>query len=116
MRFGQSVLAGVVAVLCLAGLTSGASAQELTLPGARFAIACENGGNYSLIAGPAVVPGDVVIAHLFLGHRGGVRVRLIPMGEGYRYAGPGVWLDGIRDHALLYLSKYHPVACTVSRV
>jgi hypothetical protein len=116
MRFGQLVLAGVLAVLCLAAPTSRAGAQELTLPGAHFAIACENGGNYSLIAAPAVVPGDVVVAHLFLGRRGGMPGRLMPMGEGYRYAGRGIWLDGIRDHALLYLSKYHPVACTVSRV
>lgn len=116
MRFGQLVLAGVLAGLCFAGLVSKASAQELTLPGAHFAIACENGGNYSLISGPAVLPGDVVTGHLFLGHRGGVPVRLIPMGMGYRYAGRGVWLDGIDEHALLYLSKYHPVACIVSRV
>jgi hypothetical protein len=116
MRFGQLVLAGVLAGLGFAGPVTGTSAQELTLPGAHFAISCENGGNYSLISGPAVVPGDVVIGHLFLSPHHGLPVRLMPMGVGYRYAGRGVWLDGIRDHALLYLSKYHPVACIVSRI
>jgi hypothetical protein len=115
MRFGQLVLAGVLAGLGFAGSMSGANAQALTLPGAHFAISCENGGNYSLVSGPAVVPGDVVIAHLFLSPHRGLPVRLMPMGIGYRYAGRGVWLDGIREHALLYLSKYHPVACIVSR-
>jgi hypothetical protein len=110
------VLAGVLAGLCFASPVSRASAQSLTLPGADYAIACENGGNYRLISRPAVVPGDVVTGRLFLSPHRGLHVRLIPMGEGYRYAGRGVWLDGIRDHALLYLSKYHPVACTVSRV
>jgi hypothetical protein len=116
MRFGQLVLAGVLAGLCFAGPASTASAQSLTLPGADYAISCENGGNYRLIAGPAVVPGDVVTGHLFLSPHHGLPVRLMPMGEGYRYAGRGVWLDGIRNHALLYLSKYRPVACIVSRV
>ena len=116
MRFGKLVLAGVLAGLGFAGSISGANAQALTLPGAHFAISCENGGNYSLVSGPAVVPGDVMVAHLFLSPHRGVPVRLMTMGEGYRYAGQGVWLDGIHDHALLYLSKYHPVACIVSRV
>ena len=116
MRFGQLVLAGVLAGLCFAGPISKADAQEVTLPGAHFAISCENGGNYELISGPAVVPGDVVISHLFLSPNHSLPVRLMPMGVGYRYAGRGVWLDGIREHALLYLSKYHPVACIVSRV
>jgi hypothetical protein len=115
MRCGQLILAGVLAGLCFAGPTSKASAQLLAVPGADFEIACENGGNYRLISGPAVVPGDIVTGHLFLSPRHSLPVRLIPMGVGYRYAGRGIWLDGIRDHALLYLSKYRPVACTVSR-
>jgi hypothetical protein len=84
--------------------------------GADFSIACENGANYRLSSGQAVFPGDIVTAHLYLSPGRGLPVRLIPMGMGYRYAGRGVWLDGIRQHALLYLSKYHPLACIVSRI
>jgi hypothetical protein len=119
MRLRQWILVGVSAGFCFAGAVSRAGAQEFRpeiLPGADFSISCENGGNYRLSSGPAVTPGDIVTAHLYLSPRHGLPVRLIPMGVGYRYAGRGVWLDGIRDHALLYLSKYRPVACIVSRV
>lgn len=82
--------------------------------GAAFAIACDNGGNYVLRAGPVTDSGDVVTGHLYLRPHHGVHVRLIPMGDGYRYAGRGVWLDGIRDRAWLYFSKHRRVACQVS--
>lgn len=116
MRLGQRVLLGLVAGLAVAGAASRAEAQYLPyLPGADFAIACENGANYRLTSGPVTVPGDIVTAHLYLSPHHALPVRLIPMGEGYRYAGRGVWLDGIREHALLYLHKYRPLACVVSR-
>jgi hypothetical protein len=35
------------------------------------------------------------------------------MGVGYRYAGKGVWLDGIREAAVLNFSNSHQIACTV---
>jgi hypothetical protein len=57
-----------------------------------------------------------VTGHFYLSRHHGLPMRLIPMGEGYRYAGRGIWLDGIREHALLYLSKYRPLACVVSRL
>jgi hypothetical protein len=115
MRLGQWIFAGLLAGLSVAGATSGASAQTY-LPGADFAIACENGANYRLTSGVVTIPGDIVTAHLHLGPHHALPVRLIPMGEGYRYAGRGVWLDGIREHALLYRSKYRPLACVVSRI
>jgi hypothetical protein len=115
MRLGQWVVLGLLAGLSVAGATSGANAQTY-LPGADYAIACENGANYRLTSGVVTIPGDIVTAHLHLGPHHALPVRLIPMGEGYRYAGRGVWLDGIREHALLYRSKYRPVACVVSRI
>jgi hypothetical protein len=115
MRFGRWIVAGVLAGLSISGVTSKADAQEL-LPGADFAVACENGVNYLLSSGPVVAPGDIVTARFYLTPHHAVRVRLIPMGVGYRYAGRGFWLDGVRSHALLYLSKYRPLACIVSRV
>jgi hypothetical protein len=124
MRLRQWILVGLSAAFCFASAVSQASAQESRLdylppdyvPGADFSIACENGANYRLSSGPAVFPGDIVTARLHLSPRHALPVRLMPMGMGYRYAGRGVWLDGIREHALLYLSKYRPVACIVSRV
>jgi hypothetical protein len=115
MRLGQWALLGLLAGFSVAGAASGANAQTY-LPGANFAIACENGANYRLTSGVVAIPGDIVTAHLHLGPHHALPVRLIPMGEGYRYAGRGVSLDGIREHALLYRSKYRPVACVVSRV
>ena len=115
MRSGHLVLFGLLAGLSVACATSRADAQDL-LPGADFAIACENGASYRLSSGSVSFPGDVVTARLYLSPRRALPVRLMPMGEGYRYAGRGVWLDGIRQHALLYLHKYRPVACVVSRV
>jgi hypothetical protein len=116
MRFRQWILGGLLAGVAIAGASSVARADAY-LPGATFAIACENGGNYRLSSMSAVaIPGDIVTARLYLSPHRAVPVRLIPMGEGYRYAGRGIWLDGIREHALLYLSKYHPVPCFVSRV
>jgi hypothetical protein len=115
MRLRQWILLGLLAGLSVAGANNRADAQTY-LPGAAFAISCENGGQYRLTSGVVAIPGDVVTAHLYLRPHHAVKVRLIPMGEGYRYAGRGVWLDGIREHALLYTHKYRPVACVVSRV
>ena len=55
----------------------------------------------------------MVTASLLTG-RGGVHVRLVPMGVGYRYAGRGIWLDGFQENALLNFGK-HRVACSIAR-
>jgi hypothetical protein len=34
-------------------------------------------------------------------------------GVGYRYAGPGIWLDGYRENALLNFGTHSQVACTI---
>jgi hypothetical protein len=59
MRFRQWVLAGLVAGLSVAA--SGANAQTY-LPGADFAIACENGANYRLTSGVVAIPGHICIS------------------------------------------------------
>lgn len=118
MRFRQAFTGMMIA----AGMTVGASVAHAgglvggLLPGAAFNVDCQNGAVYRLTSGPVTVPGDIVTARLQLSPHHAMPVRLIPMGEGYRYAGRGVWLDGIREHALLYRSKYHPVACVVSPI
>jgi hypothetical protein len=40
-------------------------------------------------------------------------VRLVPMGVGYRYIGRGIWFDGLRGDATLFLGKNNAIACTV---
>jgi hypothetical protein len=40
-------------------------------------------------------------------------MRLIPMGSGYRYAGRGVWFDGMRGQAVLNWGRPDEVPCRV---
>jgi len=107
-------LKGMTVAMGIAAGTACVQAGEL--PGGAFSIDCQDGAVYRLTSGPVLVPGDVVTGHLHLSPRHATPVRLIPMGQGYRYAGRGVWLDGIRERALLYRSKYNPVACVVTRI
>ena len=115
MRRSYWILLGILLTSGVVGSASVARAQAL-LPGADFSIDCQNGAVYRLSSGRVSVPGDIVTARLYLTPRRALPVRLIPMGDGYRYAGRGVWIDGIRDHALLYLRKYQPLACVVTRI
>jgi len=82
---------------------------------AGFTIACENGRNYALCPVAVSDVGEVVTAHLRLAPRRGIHVRLVPMGVGYRYIGPGIWLDGVRGESILYFGKDRSVACSVAR-
>src|SRR5690606_17416670 len=58
--------------------------------------------------------GEVITGGLRLSARRSAGLRLIPMGIGYRYAGAGFWLDGIRDQAVLYRGNRRPLACVVA--
>ena len=80
----------------------------------EIVFACENGHHYPLCPRAVTVEGEVVTASLHTGRYGGVHVRLVPMGVGYRYAGHGIWLDGFRENALLNFGKHHQVACTIA--
>lgn len=107
-------LFGLVVAIGMAGGAAAVQAEELT--GSAFSVDCQDGSVYKLTSGPVLVPGDIVTGHFHLSPRHATPVRLIPMGQGYRYAGHGIWLDGIREHALLYRSKYNPIACIVTRI
>lgn len=89
-----------------------AEAQALSGRGNLW-LSCDNGGNYQIRPVAVSEEGDLVTAQLILRGGRGARVRLIPSGEGYRYAGPNVWFDGWRENVYLYLSKNRPIACTV---
>jgi hypothetical protein len=77
-----------------------------------LALSCDNGRIYPLRVRAVSEAGEIVTGYLGTGH-GRVHVRLIPMGNGYRYAGRGIWFDGKRDVAVLYFGQYRSVTCTV---
>src|SRR6185312_6636154 len=77
-------------------------------------LSCENGREYPMCPIAVSLSGDIVTASLHTGSHHSAHVRLVPMGVGYRYAGRGIWLDGLRENAILNFGKHHSVACTVT--
>ncbi|OJU30318.1 MAG: hypothetical protein BGN91_05105 [Nitrobacter sp. 62-13] len=75
---------------------------------------CENGREYPLCPIAVSLAGDIVTATLHTGPNRPAYVRLVPMGVGYRYAGRNIWLDGLRENAILNFGKHNSVACTVT--
>jgi len=80
---------------------------------AEVVLSCEDGRHYPLCPIAVSLSGDIVTASLHTG-RGPSHVRLVPMGVGYRYAGRGIWLDGLRENAILNFGKNVSIACTVT--
>lgn len=77
-------------------------------------LACENGLNYPIQPIAVSRENDLVTGYMLrtgTGHA--LHLRLMPMGTGYRYAGPGVWFDGLRGEAVLNWGRAHAVPCTV---
>lgn len=125
MRAKLLNLFNVSAVLCIAIGTGtwDAKAADLGLmlpPGTRsgscseIVLTCENGREYPLCPIAVSVAGELVTASLYTAPHHATYVRLVPMGVGYRYAGKGIWLDGLRGNALLNFGNRSSVACTVS--
>jgi len=121
IRFGYAV-AGILALSAtMLGNSRPVEAADLGLitkapvgTCGEIVFTCENGRNYPLCPRAVSIEGEVVTASLLTGHHGGIHVRHVPMGVGYRYAGRGVWLDGFRENALLNFGKGHQVACTIA--
>jgi hypothetical protein len=80
---------------------------------AEVILACENGRQYPLCPIAVSLSGDIVTASLHTGY-GATHVRLVPMGVGYRYAGRGIWVDGVRENAIMNFGKHSSLACTVT--
>ena len=103
------------AALCVAALAAPAPA----IAGgycSEMALSCENGRTYPLCPIAVSDEGDLVTGQLVLAPGRGVHVRLMPLGNGYRYAGRGVWFDGIRQDATLFFGMHSPpVQCTVTK-
>jgi hypothetical protein len=75
---------------------------------------CENGREYPMCPIAVSLAGDIVTATLHTGPNRPAYVPLVPMGVGYRYAGRNIWLDGLRENAILNFGKHNSVACTVT--
>jgi hypothetical protein len=95
-----------IAAFGSAPASAGGTCSELQLQ-------CENGHTYPLCPIAVSDIGEVVTGHLVTAPRRGIHVRLVPMGQGYRYIGRGVWFDGVREDGLLYFGNNHPIACKV---
>lgn len=111
----------LISVACaIAWAPSGAArADGIDLPRAAAAhcntitLVCENARNYGLCPIGVTDVGELVTGTLTT--PGPTYVRLIPMGNGYRYAGRGIWFDGKGSAGRLYLgSDTRSVACSVS--
>jgi hypothetical protein len=77
-------------------------------------LSCENGREYPIRPIGVSREYDLVTGYMLMtGHGRGVHMRLMPMGSGYRYAGPGVWFDGLRGQAVLNWGRPDEVPCTV---
>ena len=104
-----------------AGLLTATAAQAGGYPApahasGSIALSCENGRVYPLRVRAVSDFGEIVTGYLSTGPRHAVHVRIVPMGDGYRYAGRGIWFDGKRDLAVLYFGSNHAaVNCTVLR-
>ena len=116
--FGKAFVAAVLVTGALR--LKPAAAADLGLPSSgpigncsEIVFSCENGRQYPLCPIAVSVAGEVVTASLHAGPYGATHVRLVPMGVGYRYAGPGVWLDGFGENALLNFGNHNQIACTL---
>jgi hypothetical protein len=101
------------AALLLAASLAATSAQAAG-GGLGFALACENGETYPFQVAAVSQIGEVVTGYVSIGRRP-IHVRLMPMGDGYRYAGVNLWFDGKDDVAILYFGKAGAVNCKVVR-
>jgi hypothetical protein len=107
--------------LLVAGLAAfGASAQAADVEGVAVArpagmvLACENGRNYPIQPIAVSREGDLVTGYMLRTGTGrSIRLRLVPMGNGYRYEGGGIWFDGVRNHAVLNWDRPNAVPCEV---
>ena len=109
-----ALIASITASTMVQAADVGSAGGAGPIEAQRMWLACENGRDYPLRPLAVSREGDLVTGYLLTtGHGRGVHVRLIPMGSGYRYAGPGVWFDGMRQQAVLNWGRPDEVPCKV---
>lgn len=96
-----------------------AAADGIDAPRARavaycntITLVCENARSYGLCPIGVTDAGELVTASLTT--PGPHYVRAIPMGNGYRYAGKGIWFDGKGTAGRLFFGHHRSVACNVT--
>jgi hypothetical protein len=111
---------GLLSVACAAmAVSTPSSADGIGLPGKAAGIAacspitllCENARTYGLCPIGVTDIGEVVTGTLSPAPH---YVREVPMRNGYRYAGKGMWFDGKGSEGRLFFGPNRSVACTVS--
>jgi hypothetical protein len=75
---------------------------------------CANGTTYWLRTHTHTLDGELVTGYLLHGPGTTQKVRLIPMGDGYRYSGTGIWLDGVREKATLNIGPAVSIPCQLN--
>jgi hypothetical protein len=112
-------LSGQLAALALGVLSLPLAISTMAFGAGSFEaqkmwLVCENGREYPIQPRTVSREYDLVTGYLLkTGNRRGVHLRLIPMGNGYRYAGQGVWFDGLRGEAVLNWGRPDAVSCVV---
>jgi hypothetical protein len=105
-------LAALALPLSLSATAFGADQTD----GQRMWLSCENGSNYPIQRIAVSREGDLVTEYLLRAGTGrSIHLRLMPMDVGYRYAGRGVWFDGLRGEADLNRGRRAAVSCTVAQ-
>ena len=112
MRSKLSCLVLLLAMSCVVANRSGAAGLP-DVPGGRLLLACQNGHDYPIRARAVSDEGELVTGTIHTGRHHAVPLRLIPMGVGYRYAGPGIWVDGLGAEVVLNIGRNFAVPCSV---
>lgn len=81
-------------------------------PGAQLTLVCDNGRSFPIRPRAVSDEGELVTGFIVTAPRRSHHFRLVPMGNGYRYAGAGFWFDGIRGEATLDIGS-HATSCMV---
>ena len=105
---------GAVGAMAAAVLVVGSTGAVAHRTGAGYLLSCENGRTYPVRARAVTVDGDLVTGYIHAGRHRGAHVRLVPMGDGYRYVARGLYFEGWRADADLNFRRHRPIACTVA--
>ena len=105
MRSGLLALVGIAALLAFSAVAPAAATES------GISVSCSNGHTYYFIPHARTVRDEIVTGQLVLAPHRRVEMRLIPKGDGYRYAGRGIWLDGVGPVATLVIWKGAPLSC-----
>ena len=99
-------IAGAIAIAMLLDVAPAAA-------GPGFHLTCANGKRFYIRPSAVSDEGDLVTGYLMTRRHRGLAIRLVPMGQGYRYEGRGLWLDGADGQAVLNWGTIRATPCTV---